>query len=150
MHGASRWVVGGGAVLMVCSILTHDQPQLLLLVRIAPYPYNVMNFALSASSVSLGTFALATGISLVKLGTHIAIGASLETLKESIFTHPSPLRIVSIIFGMLLGIGIFVYVYIITKQAITEAESQAEEVQMEEASPWRIVDSDDDENMGAA
>lgn len=95
-----------------------------------------MNFALSATSVTMQRYVLATALSLIKLASHTAVGAGLESLKDSLFTDPSPLRIFMIVLGLSLGIGLFVYIYIITKRAIQEAKDDLDDLQMEEANLW--------------
>ncbi|KAF9092060.1 Transmembrane protein 64 [Mortierella sp. GBA35] len=54
--------------------------KLMLLIRLAPYPFNLMNALLSATHIPLSTFALATAISLTKLTLHVYIGSTLSSL----------------------------------------------------------------------
>ncbi|RKP25545.1 snare associated Golgi protein-domain-containing protein, partial [Syncephalis pseudoplumigaleata] len=62
--------------------------KLLLLVRLAPYPYNLLNALFSMTSLSFRVFALTTAASLVKLIVHILLGAHLVSLVDA-FQHPS-------------------------------------------------------------
>ncbi|CAG8513921.1 13878_t:CDS:2 [Funneliformis caledonium] len=63
--------------------------KLLFLIRLAPYPYNVLNTLLSATHLSFKTFVGATALSLFKLMIHVWIGSKLSsfsahyTLKET-------------------------------------------------------------------
>ncbi|WWC91274.1 uncharacterized protein L201_006217 [Kwoniella dendrophila CBS 6074] len=61
---------------------TH--PHLLLLIRIAPYPYNLLNVILASSpTLSLRTYTACTALSLCKLVLHTWIGAGIHNLSES-------------------------------------------------------------------
>ncbi|KAI9220684.1 snare associated Golgi protein-domain-containing protein, partial [Blastocladiella britannica] len=50
---------------------------LIILIRLAPYPYNFVNLLLATTNVSTRDFAMATAISLPKLLLHTYIGASI-------------------------------------------------------------------------
>ena len=55
------------------------RPQLLFFVRLAPYPYNLLNTLLASSpSLSLRTFSLCTALALFKLFVHTGLGASIK------------------------------------------------------------------------
>lgn len=56
--------------------------RLLFLIRLAPYPYNVMNCLLAASKVKLRTFVGTTALSLVKVVIHTSVGASIHSFKS--------------------------------------------------------------------
>jgi hypothetical protein len=57
---------------------------LLLLIRIAPYPYNLLNVVLaSAPSLSLQTYTFCTAISLCKLVLHTWIGAGIRDISSA-------------------------------------------------------------------
>ncbi|ORY24758.1 hypothetical protein BCR39DRAFT_545802 [Naematelia encephala] len=69
--------------------LLSTHPHLLLLIRIAPYPYNLLNAILAASPVSLRTYTLCTALSLCKLVLHTWIGAGIHNLSET-YLHERP------------------------------------------------------------
>eukprot|EP01135_Chromosphaera_perkinsii_P001560 Nk52_evm30s207 gene=Nk52_evmTU30s207 len=54
----------------------------LLIVRLAPFPYPLMNIALAASSVPFHHYFLATAFSLIKVLLHIYLGSKLSTLSN--------------------------------------------------------------------
>ncbi|KAF9131180.1 hypothetical protein BGW39_002150 [Mortierella sp. 14UC] len=54
--------------------------KLMILIRLAPYPFNLMNALLSATHIPLSTFSLATALSLTKLALHVYIGSTLSSL----------------------------------------------------------------------
>ncbi|WVF65599.1 hypothetical protein IAT40_000329 [Kwoniella sp. CBS 6097] len=61
-----------------------SNPHLLLLIRIAPYPYNLLNVILASSpTLTLRTYTGCTAISLCKLVLHTWIGAGIHDLSAS-------------------------------------------------------------------
>ncbi|WVQ81420.1 hypothetical protein IAT38_003544 [Cryptococcus sp. DSM 104549] len=67
----------------ILSILPK-QPHLLLLIRVAPYPYNLLNVILASSpTLSLRTYTGCTAISLCKLVLHTWIGSGIHDLSAS-------------------------------------------------------------------
>ncbi|WRT68992.1 uncharacterized protein IL334_005974 [Kwoniella shivajii] len=64
--------------------LLSSHPHLLLLIRIAPYPYNLLNVILASSpSLSLRTYTACTALSLCKLVLHTWIGAGIHNLSTA-------------------------------------------------------------------
>ncbi|RXK37892.1 hypothetical protein M231_04891 [Tremella mesenterica] len=60
-----------------------DNPHLLLLIRIAPYPYNLLNVILASSpSLTLFNYTACTALSLCKLVLHTWIGAGIHDLSS--------------------------------------------------------------------
>jgi len=58
-------------------------PKLLFLVRLAPYPYNVMNVLLAACpSLRWRTYIGCTGFSLLKVVIHTSIGSGIRSFKS--------------------------------------------------------------------
>lgn len=61
----------------------EKRPKLLFLIRLAPYPYNVMNCLLAASpTLTLQTYTICTALSLFKVIIHTYIGASIHSFKN--------------------------------------------------------------------
>jgi hypothetical protein len=57
----------------------EKRPKLLFLVRLAPYPYNLMNTLLASSpTLTLRTYTLCTALALPKLLVHCALGTSIK------------------------------------------------------------------------
>lgn len=114
--------------------------KLMLLIRLAPYPFNVINALLSATHIPLSTFTIATAISLSKLALHVYIGSTLSSLAvlpppptedDGDPTLPAPvdsnshgrtLKIVVMVISMTLGIVIGAYVWIVAKREIEMSE----------------------------
>ncbi|KAG0368214.1 hypothetical protein BGZ54_002452 [Gamsiella multidivaricata] len=119
--------------------------KLMLLIRLAPYPFNVMNALLSATHIPLSTFAIATAISLTKLALHVYIGSTLSSLAilpppptdtngpnnddgstplptDDANSHGRNLKIVVMAISMVLGIAVGAYVWIVAKREIEASE----------------------------
>ena len=61
----------------------EKRPKLLFLIRLAPYPYNVMNALLAGSpTLTLRTYMTCTALSLFKVIIHTSIGASIHSFAE--------------------------------------------------------------------
>ncbi|KAF9965322.1 hypothetical protein BGZ70_005035 [Mortierella alpina] len=105
--------------------------KLLVLIRLAPYPFNIMNALLSATHIPLPTFALATAISLVKLTLHVYIGSTLSSLAggdddqddKGKGGHGKAVKIIVMILSIILGIGVGGYVWIVAKREIAVSEA---------------------------
>lgn len=95
--------------------------QLLFVIRLAPYPYNLMNALLATTRISLQQFAGATALSLGKLITHVVTGAHLVALVDAI-RHPTPGKVAIGVIGGLFGVGLALYLYLLGKQAVAQEE----------------------------
>ncbi|KAG0348071.1 hypothetical protein BG004_006126 [Podila humilis] len=108
--------------------------KLLLMIRLAPYPYNILNLALSLTHIPISTFAAATALSLLKLSLHVYIGSTLSTLTS---TPPpndggepapdpnagsKPLRIFVLVTGIIVGVIVGGYVGLLAKREIDQNE----------------------------
>ncbi|KAI1318001.1 hypothetical protein EDD11_007384 [Mortierella claussenii] len=119
--------------------------KLMILIRLAPYPFNVMNALLSATHIPLSTFAFATALSLTKLALHVYIGSTLSSLAPTIpptneneipgggndggdmdplpdNPHGRALKIVVMVVSMIIGIAVGAYVWIVAKREIEASE----------------------------
>ena len=114
-------------------------PKLLFLVRLAPYPYNIMNVLLAACpSLTMRRYVGCTALSLLKVGIHTSIGAGIHSftgyygvLPED-ETHPehndspSDLARWSTGIGIVLCILLLVYLGYIARRAV-DGELEGEE-----------------------
>ena len=58
----------------------EKRPRLLLLIRVAPYPYNLLNVLLAAShTLRFSTYFACTALSLVKVLIHTSVGSSIHS-----------------------------------------------------------------------
>jgi uncharacterized membrane protein YdjX (TVP38/TMEM64 family) len=115
-----------------------SNPHLLLLIRIAPYPYNLLNVILASSpALTLKTYTACTAVSLCKLVLHTWIGAGLHSLSELHGTTTdeplSPedqqrqdIRWYSTCFGVVLCISLFFYLTHLAKRALARAQVEHE------------------------
>ncbi|KAJ7591242.1 hypothetical protein C8J56DRAFT_1047450 [Mycena floridula] len=111
----SRWLATTCTLKRVIRAI-EKRPKLLFLIRLAPYPYNVMNALLAAApTLSLRTYTIATALSLFKVIIHTSLGASIHSFKNY---HAAPDKVnedmdlmahVWTILGIALCIAIFVY-----------------------------------------
>lgn len=60
----------------------EKQPKLLFLIRLSPYPYNLMNALLATSRISFSTYTWCTALSLFKVIIHTTIGASIHKFSD--------------------------------------------------------------------
>ncbi|CCM02840.1 uncharacterized protein FIBRA_04952 [Fibroporia radiculosa] len=126
----------------------EKRPKLLFLIRLAPYPYNVMNCLLAASSsLTFRTYTLCTALSLFKLIIHTSIGSSIHSfaeyhVKPSGSAEENSLSFYSTVIGIALCLAIFVYISYITRRAVND-ELMDEDGSSEERVAFLAGDSDD-------
>ncbi|KAK9765128.1 Tlg2-vesicle protein [Basidiobolus ranarum] len=101
--------------------------KLFLLIRFAPYPYNVLNATLAGTTIPTTQFLIVTAISLVKLLPSIYIGSQLISFTDALTQHPSPLKIFGLVLAATLGIGVVVYLYWLSKKLVNEVVHEGEE-----------------------
>ncbi|KAI0700559.1 hypothetical protein BC835DRAFT_1257546, partial [Cytidiella melzeri] len=126
----SRWLSCTPTIKRVVHAI-EKRPKLLFLIRLAPYPYNVMNCLLAASpTLTLRTYTCCTAISLFKLIIHTSIGSSIRSFAEYHVVKPgqsapaqqdeSTLGHYSTIVGVALCIGILIYLSYVARKAVDE------------------------------
>lgn len=117
-------------------------PKLLFLIRLAPYPYNVMNVLLAACpSLRWKTYIGCTALSLLKVVIHTAIGSGIRSFKSfhgvgegdgidgektASEQRSSDLAKYSTIFGAILCVLLFVYLSHVARKAV-DSELEDEE-----------------------
>jgi len=117
------------------------RPHLLFLIRVAPYPYNLMNAMLAVSpTLSFRTYFLCTALSLFKLIIHTSAGSTIKQFaeyhssssdQESEDKQSSLTRTWSII-GISLCVVIFLYLSYLARRAVQE-ETEDEEARLPSA-----------------
>ncbi|GAA99696.1 uncharacterized protein L969DRAFT_89550 [Mixia osmundae IAM 14324] len=128
------------------------KPRLLFLIRFSPYPYNVMNVILASSEcLSFKTYTLCTALALPKLVIHVTIGSTIrnfsayhsdqqasgddvpddDAAREAIELEASGRRLKEVAgtIGLLLCIGLFVYILIVARRAVDEIDDVADSEQ---------------------
>lgn len=123
----SHWLASCTSIKRVVRAI-EKRPKLLFLIRLAPYPYNVMNCLLAASpTLTLHTYTVCTALSLFKVIIHTSVGASIHSFKDY-HTAPSNedqggadmvARMWTIV-GILLCVVILVYLSIVARRAVDD------------------------------
>ncbi|TFK29294.1 hypothetical protein FA15DRAFT_664214 [Coprinopsis marcescibilis] len=105
----------------------EKRPKLLFLIRLAPYPYNVLNCLLAASpTLTLHTYTVCTALSLFKVIIHTSIGASIHSFKDFHVDSSEDegsadsLAHMSTLGGIVLCVAILVYLSIVARRAVDE------------------------------
>jgi hypothetical protein len=111
----------------------EKRPKLLFLIRLAPYPYNVMNCLLAAApTLSFRTYTLCTALSLFKVIVHTSLGASIHSFKDYHVVPdkgtnspdgPSDADKVArmwTIIGIALCVAIFIYLSLVARRAVDD------------------------------
>ncbi|KAG1820357.1 uncharacterized protein BJ212DRAFT_1266272 [Suillus subaureus] len=102
------------------------KPQLLFLVRLAPYPYNVLNALLAATpALTMRTYVICTALSLFKVIIHTSIGAGIRSFsakKESDVQEEEDdtWSKVWTIGGILLCVALFIYLSLVARRAVDD------------------------------
>ncbi|MCO5584981.1 hypothetical protein L7F22_038913 [Adiantum nelumboides] len=146
------WMVGllnqsGGLKKVVRAI--EKRPKLLFLVRLAPYPYNLMNTLLASSpTLTLKTYTMCTALALPKLLVHCGLGTTIKNFaayngaasSSGTDSKGEPLigddhtsadqakasetaELIKHVFGLVgvvLCVGIFLYLFSVARKAVDE------------------------------
>ena len=126
----SRWLSCTITIKRVVRAI-EKRPKLLFLIRLAPYPYNVMNCLLAASTtLTLKTYTICTALSLVKVIIHTSLGASIHSFKDYNVTRTDgskPIREKEdalsrmwTIIGISLCVAIFIYLSYVARRAVDD------------------------------
>ncbi|KAK0552359.1 hypothetical protein OC861_002861 [Tilletia horrida] len=128
----------------------EKQPKLLFLIRLAPYPYNLMNTLLASSpTLTFKTYTTCTALALPKLLVHTGLGTSIKNFaayhgadgkgsgsggpeqseedKAASATAERVKRIAGLV-GVLLCIGIFFYLMHVARRAVDNLDDEDEGV----------------------
>jgi len=124
-----RWLAVCPSIKRVVRAI-EKRPKLLFLIRLAPYPYNVMNCLLAASpTLTLHTYTVCTALSLFKVIIHTSIGASIHSFRDyhnetdvssSDDSNTDIMNRVSTFVGLFLCILILVYLSVVARRAVDD------------------------------
>ncbi|KAF7331950.1 hypothetical protein MKEN_00075300 [Mycena kentingensis (nom. inval.)] len=124
----TRWLDSACTIKRVVRAV-EKRPRLLFLVRLAPYPYNVMNCLLAASpTLTFKTYTLCTAASLFKVIIHTTLGASIHSFKDYHSSEgiqeedgsANTVARISTIVGVILCVAIFVYLSVVVRRAVDD------------------------------
>ncbi|KIK48738.1 hypothetical protein CY34DRAFT_797887 [Suillus luteus UH-Slu-Lm8-n1] len=102
------------------------KPQLLFLVRLAPYPYNVLNALLAATpALTMRTYVICTALSLFKVIIHTSIGAGIRSFSAKPESdvqeeEDDTWSKVWTVCGILLCVALFVYISWVARRAVDD------------------------------
>lgn len=109
----------------------EKRPSLLFLIRLAPYPYNVMNVLLASSPrLTLTTYTACTALSLFKVIIHTSIGASIHSFADYHMRDgakdedDSGLGRAWTIIGITLCVMLFMYLSWVARRAVDELDDE--------------------------
>jgi len=111
----------------------EQRPHIFLLIRIAPYPYNVLNAVLgSSSTMGVGRYIGTTAISLLKVIVHTSLGSGIRSFKDMHNSHSGGgdeantgeigWGQIWTMIGIVLCVGLFIYLAIVARRAVDECE----------------------------
>jgi len=121
----ARWLQSTRALCRAVRAVER-KPSLLFLVRLAPYPYNVLNALLAATTLDMNTYVMCTGLSLFKVIIHTNIGAGIRSFStKELEGAPEEEKEdgwskVWTIGGIMLCVGLFVYLSWVARRAVDD------------------------------
>jgi uncharacterized membrane protein YdjX (TVP38/TMEM64 family) len=142
----TRWLSNATSVKRVVRAI-EKRPQLLFLIRLAPYPYNVMNCLLGASpTLTLRTYLVCTALSLFKVIIHTTLGSSIHSFAryhvqpklppqdaitdgkpslspsdgDASLEEENPFGLYAKVTGIVLAVGVFIYISVVARKAISD------------------------------
>ncbi|KAI8055681.1 snare associated Golgi protein-domain-containing protein [Syncephalis plumigaleata] len=92
--------------------------KLLWIMRVAPYPYNLMNALCAASSIPFKNFAIATLLATPKLFLETSIGSGVQSISEGFDGSMTWEKILQLALTLTLGVGVTLYVAWLARRAI--------------------------------
>jgi hypothetical protein len=119
------------------SFSLHTNEQLFVLIRLSPYPFNLLNVLFAATDISLFHFALGTAITLLKIALHVYIGANLTSFAKHILgqdgnmtegqIRAEKVKTFALVVGSFITFGVMAYIYRVAKHAVKEANEGNQE-----------------------
>ncbi|KAI9334521.1 hypothetical protein DFJ73DRAFT_38242 [Zopfochytrium polystomum] len=94
--------------------------KLVVLIRLAPYPYGFMNLLLATTTMPASRYMIATAIGEVKNLFHVYIGSTLRSLAD--IKGDSFLEIVLVVCGLVVAAAGFAYLTWLVRRALKEAD----------------------------
>jgi cbb3-type cytochrome oxidase subunit 3 len=108
-----------------------------LLIRLSPYPFNLLNVLFAATDIKLSHFAAGTALSLSKIALHVYIGANLTSFAKHVLGEDEDMtedqlrvekiRYIAIVFFSIVAFGVMAYLYRVAKAAVAETNNLDEE-----------------------
>ncbi|TPX69974.1 hypothetical protein SpCBS45565_g02038 [Spizellomyces sp. 'palustris'] len=111
--------------------------KLTTVIRLAPYPFNVMSVLFATTSVTFTRYTQATSLALIKIILHVYIGSTVRDLAET--NKLTPARVFALSIGLVIATGVFIYLTLLVRRVLREAHivDEGEEV------PLHLEEPDD-------
>jgi uncharacterized membrane protein YdjX (TVP38/TMEM64 family) len=147
---AQRLVEANPKLAAIVHAVENEGFRLFFFMRLAPYPYNLMNSLFGASRVTFVQFSLATLLTLPKLSLDIAVGANLDKISDSLLDKPTVLNWAIFVGLVVVAVGTIVWIVWIGRRAIQRMPKVPETQMMEERvdEEW-VVDEDGKQSTDA-
>ncbi|KAJ3288270.1 hypothetical protein HK104_008252 [Borealophlyctis nickersoniae] len=124
---------------IVEKVIEEGGMKLTILIRLAPYPYNLMCVLFSATSISLPAYTLSTAIALLKNSLHVYIGSTIADL--AIGASPSsPAKVIALVCSMSVAIGVLIYLTVMVRRVVRARREEEQGLVLGD----EIFDEDDD------
>ncbi|KAJ3096110.1 hypothetical protein HDU97_006214 [Phlyctochytrium planicorne] len=119
--------------------------KLVLLIRVAPYPYAIMNGVLSTTSIPFHRFAIATAVCMIKALINVYLGTTLQSIAELLSgvtgTSGTPVLQVSLmVVGLILAVLAAVYISWLVKKTLKKYVKEEDEEEEEAELDVRAID----------
>ncbi|TPX39215.1 hypothetical protein SeMB42_g06412 [Synchytrium endobioticum] len=96
--------------------------KMLILIRLAPYPFGIISVLMGASRIKFRDYAIASAVALIKVAIPVYVGSTLKTLLDPKKTS-SVVNVVGGIAGLILGVGIAVYLTMVVKRTVRQNQA---------------------------
>lgn len=103
------------------------------MIRLSPYPFNLLNVLFASTNISLFHFAAGTALTLLKIAFHVYIGANLTSFAKHILGEDEDMTEGQIraekvqnfvmVIGSIITFAGMAYIYRVAKAAVKEANT---------------------------
>jgi len=97
---------------------------LLFWIRLAPYPFGLMNVLLAGTKIPILHIVIATILTQVKMIAEVLIGANLDQISDGLLDHPSILNWLLFFGFFIIAVCVVLYVAWIGKKAIHQLHEE--------------------------
>ncbi|KAJ1557700.1 Tlg2-vesicle protein, partial [Cladochytrium tenue] len=97
--------------------------KLMILIRLAPYPYGIMNLLLATTGMPAWRYITATAIGETKNLFHVYVGSTLRSLADLSAAPSSAVEIAAIVVGLVAAAAGFAYLTLLVRRAIRDKAS---------------------------
>lgn len=135
----SRWLSQYPNFGLIEKAVERGGIKLLVIIRLAPYPFGVSNILFSATKLKLSTFMTATCIALFRNLIHVYIGSTFASFAE-LKDQKSPAQFVPIVISFCLAICALVYLTFKVRAILNEERISDDQVGVLGAIPGPVAE----------